>query len=127
MFADRARDGIAEAEGAEDETRPLERATADQRAENDKKQQYLEHRFVELARMARRWPAGRKHHSPRQVGRSAPKLAVDKVGDASEKNPNRSRRAGDIAERKDEHPRWGAEKTAGRTQPVKPAVKENAP
>src|SRR5262249_56641903 len=109
MFADRARDGVAEAEGAEDEPRPLERAGADQCGEDDKKQEPLERRLVELARMARHWPAGRKHHSPRQIGRAAPKLAVDEVGDAPEKNSDRSRRAGNVAERK-----YGYSAMAGR-------------
>src|SRR5262245_17414977 len=100
MFADRARDRVAEAERAQDETRSLERAGADQRGEQHEQQQAFERRLVELARVARQRPSGRKHHPPRQVGRASPKLAVDEIGDAAEEDPDRSGRASNVAERK---------------------------
>src|SRR5262249_60404834 len=101
---DRARDGIAETEGAEDEARPLERASADEGSEQHEQQKAFERRLVELARMTRQRPAGRKHHSPRQVGRPAPKLAVAAIGDSGRKESDGSGCAGDGAQGKEGKP-----------------------
>src|SRR6476660_10408209 len=50
--------------------------------------------------MARQRSAGRKYHRPRHVGRAAPKLAVDEIGDAAEKDSDRPGGAGEVTQRK---------------------------
>ena len=117
---------IAEAEGAEDEARPLECAGADEGGKQHEQQQPFKHRLVQLARVTRHRAAGREHHRPRQVGGSAPKLAVDEIGDAAEKDPDRSRRAGDVAERKDGQAAMTREQDDGEHAAEKAAVKRHA-
>src|SRR5207253_3373688 len=81
----------------------------------------------ELARMAGQRTAVREHHRPGHVGWSSPKLAIDEIGDAAEKQPDRADRAGDIADRQDreaagpgeQHDRHDATKAA--------AMKRHAP
>ncbi len=51
--------------------------------------------------MARQRSAARKHHTPGHIGRATPKLAVDEIGDAAEKQPDGAGRAGEVAERQD--------------------------
>src|SRR5215831_21040522 len=123
MFADRARDSVAETEGAEDEARPLERASADEGSDQHEQQKAFERRLVELARMTRQRPAGRKYHSPQQVGRPAPKLAVDEIGDAAEKDSDGSGCAGDVAQGKYGQPAIAREQDDREHAAEKAAVK----
>src|SRR6476646_11619687 len=50
--------------------------------------------------MARQRSAGRKYQRPRHVGRAAPKLAVDEIGDTNEKDSDRPGGAGEVTQRK---------------------------
>src|SRR5208282_3426155 len=52
-FADNAGDTITEKESSGDDTGPLERTHAEQQSKHDEQDQAFEHRFVELAGMAR--------------------------------------------------------------------------
>ena len=88
-----ARDAVADRERADDEARPLAaRPARINSREHHEQHQAFERRLVELARMARQRAAARKHHRPRHVGRAAPQLAVDEIGDAAEEQADRSRR-----------------------------------
>src|SRR5262245_22547900 len=126
MFADRARHRVAEAERAQDEAGPLERAGADQGSEHHEQQESFERRLVQLARVARQRAAGRKYHRPGHVGRTAPKLAIDEIGDAAEKDPDRSGRAGDIAERQYGQAAMAREQDDGEYAAEKAAVNRHA-
>jgi len=95
-LADRAGDAITERESANDEARSLQRSAAYQHGQRDEQHKSFKQSFVELARMTRHRPAAWKHHRPRNVGWSAPQLAVDEIGDAAEKDPDRTRGAGQI-------------------------------
>src|SRR5262249_16931796 len=70
--------------------------------------------------------AGRKYQREGQVGRAAPKLAVDEIGDAAEENPDRSGRAGDVAEREDGQAAMAREQDHGEHAAEKAAVKRHA-
>ncbi len=98
LLGDRAGERVADEEGAGDEAGPLQRAEVmRQYAQDDEQQQAFHRRLVELARMARRRLDGGvvqarlgEHHAPGQGRRPAEQLAVDEVGDAAEKQPDRN-------------------------------------
>src|SRR5262249_38656123 len=76
--------------------------------------------------MARKRAACRKYHGPRRIGAPAQQLAVDEVGNAAEEQPDRSGRAGDIAERENGNSAMTREQHAGQHAAEKAAVKRHA-
>src|SRR5207237_283302 len=88
---------IAEQENADQFTWLIARVgPPEEEGEHQPEHQPLEARFIELARVARQairriW----EDHRPRHVGRPAPKLAIHKIGDASEEQAEGGA-AGDI-------------------------------
>ena len=60
-------------------------------------------RFVELARMARHRAAIRENHCPRHVARPPVQFAVDEIGDAAEKQPDRDRLGNDVGKGKERY------------------------
>src|SRR6266478_4069748 len=99
-FTERPHYCIERRKGAEDQTGTPERAGPHHEAENDQQHEPLEARLIELARMARDRAGARKDHRPGYVGKPAPQLAIDEVGEAAEQDPDRRNRTCNVAERK---------------------------
>src|SRR5262249_45829634 len=100
-FAGSAGNRIADGKTADNQAGPLERSRAHQQRQYREQDKAFQGRFIELARMARNRPAAGKYHRPGNISRAAPQFAIDEIGNSAEKQPNRSDRAGNVAERKD--------------------------
>ena len=64
--------------------------------ENREQDDAFQRRLVQLARVARFGACGREDHSPRQIGGSSPKLAVDEVSDPAEEQSDGHHRCAEI-------------------------------
>ncbi len=101
-FADRARDRIDRLRSADDQARPLQRAGAHQQRQHDEQQQAFQPRLIELARMPR--PAARRWETPSPTARRPARphnSPLMKLARRPRNMPDRSDRAGDVAERQD--------------------------
>src|SRR6266481_3354525 len=99
-FTERPHYCIERRKGAEDQTGTPERAGPHHEAEHGQQYESLKARLIELARMARDRAGARKDHRPGYVGKPAPQLAIDEVGEAAEQDPDRRNRTCNVAERK---------------------------
>src|SRR5208282_1251274 len=98
-FAENARQTIKADEQAGGQSR-LAKSTASHGEKQDQtKGQSLQSRLVKLARMARLRPGAGKDHRPRNIGRTAPQLRLDEIGDAHQKQPDRRHGAANIGDR----------------------------
>ena len=95
-LAENSRDTIAKAEQAGNQARPLEGAGTNGKAENDKDDEPFENGLIDLTRMPRQRTGSGKHHCPRHVGRTPPKLRPNEVRNPAEANADGAARRADI-------------------------------
>src|SRR5262245_61958881 len=76
--------------------------------------------------MARKRSAVRKDHRPWYVGRPAPQLTIDEIGEAAEQQPDRCDRTGDVAQGQHRHSAYRGKAYDGGDAAEKPAMKRHA-
>ena len=95
-LAEDAGQPIDYAENARDEAGALERAFARKNDHNDESENPLQQRFVDLAGMPGHAVGSRENHRPRNVGRPAPKLRPNEIGDPPQEKPDGRRERAEI-------------------------------
>src|SRR5262245_26544315 len=99
-LADRARERVADSKASDDQSRSLQSACAHEHRQHCKQHQTFECRLIELARMSRHRAAAWENHRPVDVCGSSPQFPVDEIGNAAEKQSDRSNGASAGAQRK---------------------------